>query len=89
VAGISYVSGPSERFDISIPFECLAATDSFEQLRSGLESTVANETRVERVKMGFIGGEAGLPAKESTCLGAWECRGGERARPDGGPRGWC
>ena len=90
MAGISYVFGVDERLRVSIPFELLAATDGLEQPGSGFESTVADETRVERVKVGVEGAEAGPPPKESTGLGAWECRGGgERARPDGGPGRWC
>jgi hypothetical protein len=92
VAGISYVSGAGEGLNLGTPIELLTATESLEQLGSSLESTVADETRVERVKVGVIGGKtskAGLPPKECTSLGAWECRSGERARPDSGPGRWC
>lgn len=89
MAGISYVFDANERFGLGIPVELLAAPEGFEELCLGFQSTVANEAWVERVKVGVVCGEAGeLPAEEVTGLGARECRGGERARPNGGPRRW-
>jgi hypothetical protein len=66
VAGISYVLGADERSSLGIPLELLAATDSLEQLGPSLESTVANETWIERVKVRVVGGKTWLPAKECT-----------------------
>lgn len=77
VASISYVLGAEVRLGFDIPVILLAATEGLEQLRPDFDGTVADGARVDRI----------TPAEEGAGLGVGECRSGERARPDRGPRG--